>query len=101
MIIQRSQWHNKHMCAIILPPQDQSSLDDCMCGQNAEPSDPPLGCRERCAINLPLVGIGDKCCRGFESRKVGSVPKFRLRVASNDLELLRRWNPPLDLLISA
>lgn len=50
-------------------------------------------------MNDPLVGITVQCCRGLKVAQVGSVTKFRLGVASNDLVLLSQGAPVLGLLL--
>ena len=67
MIIERSQWDDKHMCTIVLAINKQPRLDDSMGAKSSQSTDPPLGSCESGAVDFPLVRLPDECGCGLQS----------------------------------
>jgi hypothetical protein len=87
------------MGAIILPIDNETSLDQGMRRNGTQASNPPLGGSEGGAMDDPLVGVSVEGGSGLELGQVGSVAEFGLGVASNDLVLLCERAPVLCLLV--
>lgn len=101
MVVKGAKRDHKDVSAIIFTLNKDPSLHDGMGTQSAQTSDPPLGSRERCAVDLPLVGLLDKGGSGLELGQVGSVAQLCLGVASDNLELFCRRDPLFDLLLGS
>ena len=66
MVIQRPERDHKHMSAIVFSINKESGLDNGMCAEGTQTTDPPLGCGEGSAVDLPLVCLFDERGCGLE-----------------------------------
>lgn len=101
VVVKGAKRDYKDMGTIIFTLDKDPGLDDCVSAERTEASDPPLGCCEGCAVDLPLVGLLDKCGSGLELGQVGSVTQLCLGVATDNLELLCGRDPLFDLLLGS
>lgn len=99
VVVKGAKRDHKDVSAIIFTLDKDPSLYDGMGTKSTQTSDPPLGSRERCAVDLPLVGLLDKGGSGLELGQVGSVAQLCLGVASDDLKLFCGRDPLFDLLL--
>lgn len=101
MVIKGAKRDHKDVSAIIFTLNKDPGLYDGMGTKSTQTTDPPLGSRERCAVDLPLVSLLDKSGSGLELGQVGSVAQLCLGVASDDLELFCGRDPLFDLLLGS